>query len=248
MRGEGSAARRREALVEHRLAPLTFDARGGLRLRQEPPDDATHDGPQRGDRGRRRRHRLSGGRRSRGRRLGRRLLAGDLDRASEGAGDVDQAPPRPPAPRPIRTARRPRWRPARTAISVARAAIARAARGRGTSRSPPRRRGGRRSRRSAAQRSSSVQRVVVQVVRFDGRREPRADRDDIGPIAGAGCPGRVEDHAQRPGTGGGASAADATNVSRVRRSSTAGEASRAGSDWLGGSLYRTRMPSRGMPA
>jgi len=50
-----------------------------------------------------------------------------------------------------------------------------------------------------------------------------------------------------PGTGGGASAAEATKVRRVRRSSTASDASRAGSDRLGGSLYRTRMPSRGMP-
>ena len=43
MRGEGSAARLPQALIEHRFAPVPFDAGGGLRLRPETADDPAHD-------------------------------------------------------------------------------------------------------------------------------------------------------------------------------------------------------------
>ena len=242
MRGEGSAASRVRRCVEERFATVTLDAGRGLGLRQDPADDAAHDRAQWRGRWGSRCHRLSAGRR-----LGVRLLAGDVDRASECAHDVDQRlfvrRRGDRFERLVALDRGQRVSPHQSLVEPVPEGLTDAEPiGHSLDDEPV---GDPRCRGPAIQ---EVERFVEQVVGFDRHREPRSDRDDIGPIAWTRSPGRVEDHAQAPG--------QRRRCVRGRchegQSSPAIEHgkrwSRAGSDWLGGSLYRTRMPSCRMPA
>ena len=193
MRGEGSAARRRETLVEDRLAAVTFDGGRRLRLRPQTAGDAANDGAQRRGRWRGRCHRLS----SRRRRLGLGPT-GDLDRASERAHHVDQrrlvGRRGDRFERPVALDRLERVPPHQSLVEPMPERLADAEPvGHALDDEAV---GDPRGRRPAIE---QVERVVEQVMRFEGRREPRADRDDIGPIGRPRRPGRVEDHAQTPG-------------------------------------------------
>ena len=94
------------------------------------------------------------------------------------------------------------------ATAVVRGASARAVHGRGTSTSRPRPAGGPQL-QLPPQRSIRASEFSEQVVRFETSREPRPDRDDIGPVPGSGVQAASRTTVDCPGIGGGASAADA---------------------------------------